>query len=96
MSRRAAIYTRVSTDGQTVDNQLIELQAVADRHGWEVVETFSDNGVSGANGRDGRPEFDAMCKGAVRREFDVIMAWSVDRLGRSLQHLVTFLGEIHS
>ncbi|MBT4701978.1 MAG: recombinase family protein [Rhodospirillaceae bacterium] len=96
MARRIAIYTRVSTDGQTVDNQLIELRAVAERHGWEVVETFSDNGVSGTKGREGRPAFDAMCKGAVRRDFDVIMAWSVDRLGRSLQHLVTFLGEIHS
>ena len=96
MSRRVAIYTRVSTDGQTVDNQLMELQAVADRHGWEVVEVFSDNGISGANGREKRAAFDALCKGAVRRDFDVIMAWSVDRLGRSLQHLVTFLGKIHS
>jgi DNA invertase Pin-like site-specific DNA recombinase len=93
---RVAIYTRVSTDGQTVDNQSMELQAVADRHGWEVVEVFSDNGVSGANGREKRPAFDALCTGVVRRDFDVIMAWSVDRLGRSLQHLVTFLGEIHS
>lgn len=96
MSRRVAIYTRVSTDGQTVDNQLLELQAVAKRHGWEVVGSFSDNGVSGAKGRDKRPAFDEMCKGVIRRDFDVIMAWSVDRLGRSLQHLVTFLGEIHS
>ena len=96
MSRRVAIYTRVSTDGQTVDNQLMELQAVAERHGWEVVEVFSDNGISGANGREQRAGFDALCKGAVRRDFDVIMAWSVDRLGRSLQHPVTFLGEIHS
>ena len=74
MSRRVAIYTRVSTDGQTVDNQLLELQAVAEHHGWEVVETFSDDGISGANGREKRPAFDALCKGAVRREFDVIMA----------------------
>ena len=96
MSRRVAIYTRVSTDGQTVDNQSMELQAVADRHGWTVVEEFSDSGISGANGREKRPAFDALSKGAVRREFDLIMAWSVDRLGRSLQHLVAFLGEIHS
>ena len=96
MPRRVAIYTRVSTDGQTVDNQLLELQAVAERHGWEVVEVYSDNGVSGANGRDKRAAYDALCKAAIRREFDVIMAWSVDRLGRSLQHLLTFLGEIHS
>jgi len=96
MTRRVAIYTRVSTDGQTVDNQLVELQAVAERHGWEVVDVYSDNGISGSKGRDQRPAFDDLCKGAIRREFDLIMAWSVDRLGRSLQHLVTFLGEIHS
>jgi len=96
MSRRVAIYTRVSTDGQTVDNQTMELRSVAERHGWVVVEVFSDNGISGTKGRQGRPAYDALCKGAIRRDFDVIMAWSVDRLGRSLQHLVTFLGEIHS
>ena len=94
--RRVAIYTRVSTDGQTVDNQLLELQAVAERHGWEVVEVYSDNGVSGANGRDKRAAYAALCKAAIRREFDVLMAWSVDRLGRSLRHLVDFLGEIHA
>ncbi len=95
-SKRAAIYARVSTDGQTTDNQLQELRAVAERMGWEIVHEFIDNGVSGAKGRDQRPQFDAICKAAVRREFDVVMAWSVDRLGRSLQHLVQFLGEIHA
>ncbi len=96
MSKRVAIYSRVSTDGQSVDNQLLELRAVAERHGWEVVEEYSDNGVSGAKGREKRPAYDALCQAATRREVDLIMAWSVDRLGRSLQHLVTFLGEIHA
>lgn len=96
MSRRVAIYTRVSTDGQTVDNQVMELEAVAARHGWQVVNVFSDDGLSGAKGREKRPAFDALYKAAVRRDFDLIMAWSVDRLGRSLQHLVGFLGEIHA
>ncbi|MBW7997820.1 MAG: helix-turn-helix domain-containing protein [Candidatus Glassbacteria bacterium] len=95
-TKRVAIYTRVSTDGQTVDNQLLELRAVAERHGWDVVEEYSDNGVSGATGREKRPAFDALCQAATRREVDLIMAWSVDRLGRSLQHLVGFLGEIHA
>ena len=96
MTKRVAIYSRVSTDGQTTDNQTRELQAVAERHGWEVVAEFTDHGVSGAKGREQRPQFDALIKGTVRREFDVIMAWSVDRLGRSLQDLVGFLGEIHA
>jgi DNA invertase Pin-like site-specific DNA recombinase len=64
--------------------------------GWDVVAEYVDHGVSGAKGRDKRPQFDALCKGAVRREFDVVMAWSVDRLSRSLQHLAAFLGEVHA
>lgn len=96
MTKRVAIYTRVSTDGQTVSNQLRELRAVAKRHGWRVVKEFNDKGISGANGREKRPGFDALCIGAVRRDFDLVMAWSVDRLGRSLQHLVSFLSDIHA
>lgn len=94
--KRAVIYSRVSTKGQDTENQIRELKKVAKRQGWKLVHQYNDNGVSGAKGRDGRPEFDAMIKAAVRKEFDVIMAWSVDRLGRSLQHLVGFLDEIHA
>ena len=94
--RRVAVYTRVSTDGQSVENQRRELLAVAERRGWEVVQEYSDHGISGAKDRDKRPAFDRMLKGATRREFDMIAAWSVDRLCRSLQHLVAFLGEVHA
>ena len=83
-AKRVALYARVSTDGQSVENQLCELEAVAIKEGWEVVERFVDKGFSGAKGRDGRPAFDRLCKGIVRREFDLVAAWSVDRLGRSL------------
>lgn len=51
--------------------------------------------VSGAKGRDQRPGFDALCRGIARRDFDMVAAWSVDRLGRSLQDLVGSLGELH-
>ena len=91
-----ALYARVSTDGQSVENQLRELEAVAVKEGWEIVERFVDKGISGAKGREGRPAFDNLCKGIVRREFDMVAAWSVDRLGRSLQDLVAFLNELHS
>ncbi len=94
--KRAVIYARVSTDDQTTENQLRELRQVAERCGWEVVAEFVDEGVSGAKGRDKRPAFDALLKAATRREIDVVMAWSIDRLGRSLQHLVGFLGELHA
>jgi DNA invertase Pin-like site-specific DNA recombinase len=93
--KRVALYVRVSTDGQTTDNQRRELVDVAERHGWQAVQVFADEGVSGAKGRDQRPGFDALCKGIARRDFDMVAAWSVDRLGRSLQDLVGFLGELH-
>src|SRR5262245_9635420 len=89
---RAAIYTRVSTTGQSVVNQERELRAVAERHGWKIASVFSDHGVSGT--KDKRPALDRLMKGVARKEYDVVAAWSVDRVGRSLQHLLAFLGEL--
>ena len=93
---RAAIYLRVSTNGQTTDTQERELRVAAKRMGHTIVEVYSDNGISGAKGRNGRPEFDRLHRDAARRKFDIVMAWSVDRLGRSLQDLVAFLSELHA
>ncbi len=84
MQKRAAIYARVSTsNGQTPENQLAQLREVALKAGWTVIEEFVDHGVSGAKGRDKRPAYDRLCKAATQRQVDVVMAWSVDRLGRS-------------
>lgn len=94
--RKAAIYSRVSTDHQTTENQERELLEVASRLGWQVSKVYRDQGVSGAKSRADRPAFDALCKDATRRKFDVVMAWSVDRLGRSLQDLIGFLSELHA
>jgi DNA invertase Pin-like site-specific DNA recombinase len=94
MAKQVALYLRVSTDEQTLANQRRELTAAAERHGWQVVAEFSDAGISGSKGRDGRPGFDRLMKGIARREFDMVAAWSVDRLSRSLSDLVSFLGEI--
>jgi DNA invertase Pin-like site-specific DNA recombinase len=96
MTKRVAIYLRVSTDQQTTENQRIELERVAQQRGWTVTEVYSDDGVSGAKGRDKRPGFDALCKDMTRCKFDMVAAWSVDRLGRSLQHLVGFLADLQS
>jgi DNA invertase Pin-like site-specific DNA recombinase len=94
---KAALYLRVSTtNGQTTDNQRRELEAVAERLGHEIVETYEDNGISGAKGRDKRPAFDRLHRDITRRKFDIVMAWSVDRLGRSLQDLVHFLDHLHA
>lgn len=94
--KRVGIYLRVSTDSQTTENQKRELEAVAARSGWQVVGTYEDAGISGAKGRDKRPGFDRLLKDATARKVDMIAAWSVDRLGRSLQDLVGFLNELRA
>lgn len=93
-TRRVAIYTRVSTGGQTTANQLRELRAAAKRLGHQVVAEFTDEGISGAKGREGRPGLNRLLDGVTRRDFDKVMAWSVDRLGRSLPDLLSFMGEL--
>src|SRR5499425_556336 len=93
MQKRAAIYVRVSTDKQTIENQVTALRQIAERRGWEVVEQYHDAGISGAKGRDGRPGLDQMLKDASKRRFDVVMAWAIDRLGRSL---IDLLGTIQT
>ena len=92
-TKRAALYVRVSTDKQTVENKVRELTAMAQRRGWEVVATYSDAGIRGAKGRDQRPGLDTMLKDASRGRFEVVMAWAIDRLGRSL---IDLLGTIQT
>jgi DNA invertase Pin-like site-specific DNA recombinase len=92
---RAAIYLRVSTAGQDVANQRRELEAAAAARGWQIVAVYADEGISGAKGRDKRPQFDLMQADAVRRRFDVLMTWAVDRLGRSLPDLIGCMQELH-
>jgi DNA invertase Pin-like site-specific DNA recombinase len=93
MVRRAAIYVRVSTDKQTIENQLCELRRIAERRGWEVVHEYHDAGISGSKGREVRPGLDEMLNDAQRRRFDIVMAWAIDRLGRSL---IDLLGTIQA
>lgn len=93
---RAALYTRVSTNHQTIENQHSELMRVGSLRGWAIVESFKDEGLSGAKGRSDRPALDALLKAAVRRQFDLVAVWSIDRLGRSLQHLVETVNELHA
>jgi DNA invertase Pin-like site-specific DNA recombinase len=95
-TKRVAIYARVSTGEQTTANQLRELRAWARNAGHDVVKVFEDAGISGAKGRDKRPGFDAMLKGASRREFDLLAVWSSDRLGRSMPDLIEVLHTIRS
>lgn len=90
---KVVIYARVSTNDQTTENQILKLRTIVEKNDWELTEIYVDEGISGAKGRDKRPEFDRLCKDMVRRKFDRILVWDVSRLGRSLQHLVEFLNE---
>ena len=96
--KRVALYARVSTDrgNQTTENQLRLLQDAAARLGWTIVAVHTDEGISGAKGREKRPGYDALLKGVTRGEYDLVAAWSVCRLGRSLQDLVTFLADLQA
>jgi DNA invertase Pin-like site-specific DNA recombinase len=96
VGKRAAIYVRVSTERQTVENQVRELRQIAEHRGWEVVEQYSDAGISGTKGRDGRPGLNLMLNDAKRRKFDVVMAWAIDRLGRSLVDLLHTIQELEA
>lgn len=95
-TQRVALYLRVSTGSQTTENQRLELAAVAKQRGWQVVEIYADNGVSGAKGRDQRPAFGRLCRDAMTGKFDLIAAWSVDRLGRSVLHLAQFVEDMRA
>jgi DNA invertase Pin-like site-specific DNA recombinase len=94
--KRVALYLRVSTAEQTTRNQRRELRSVAERHGWDVVATYEDAGISGGKGREERPGFEALMLAVARREIDMVAAWSVDRLGRSLMDLMAFLKDLHA
>ena len=92
--RRAVIYARVSTSSQNVEYQIAELREVAMRNGWHVALELTDSGISGSKGRDQRPAFNDLIHRATRREFDIVMVWAIDRLGRSVQQLVDFMNEL--
>lgn len=94
--KRCGLYVRCSTDQQTVENQIRILTEVAERAGWTIVRVFEDQAISGAKGRDQRPGYDALLKAVHRREIDIVGAYAVDRLGRSLSDLVAFLSDIQA
>ena len=96
MNKRVALYARVSTDKQTCENQLNELRSIAERMQYIIVDEFIDEGISGATSRQDRPSLDALMKSATQRRFDMVMCWSIDRLGRSLQNLIEILNELQS
>src|SRR5689334_14550986 len=95
-AKRAAFYVRTSTDRQTVENQIAKLTEIANARGWQIVATFKDAGISGSKGRKDRPGLDAMLKEAQRGGFNVVMAWSIDRVGRSLSDLLATIQHLEA
>jgi DNA invertase Pin-like site-specific DNA recombinase len=93
---KVALYLRTSHDERTTENQRLALAELATRRGWQVVHVAEDQGISGAKSREDRPAFDDLLKRATRREFDLVAAWSVDRLGRSLADLLDTLRVLHA
>jgi len=96
MTKRVCLYARVSTTCQSVDRQLEELTSVAQRNDWEIVDTYIDLGISGSKGRDQRPELNRMMNDSIKKKFDVVMCWSIDRLGRSLQNCLEILNDLNA
>ena len=93
---RAVIYGRVSTTNQNTETQLLELREVCKRNNWNIIKEITDNGISGSKGRKDRPGFDELHRVVARKEADIIVVWSIDRLGRSIQDLVSFVGELEA
>jgi len=94
MTKKVALYCRVSTLDQTIDNQLIELRDHCSKMGWEVVKEYADEGLSGTLSRDKRPVLNSLIKDAYRKRFDSVVCWDISRIGRSMKELILFLSDM--
>ena len=93
---RVALYASNSSDGHTTEYQLQEMEKIVEFNGWQITKKFVDHGISESKGESKRPAFNSMCTGIMSKEFDLIMAWSVDRLAKSFQHLEIFFNKLYS
>lgn len=94
MNKRVAIYTRVSTDSQTTQNQRLELESYCQRQGWAIVGVYDDSGVSGTKSE--RPSLNRLLKDASQGKMDVVLVWKIDRLARSVVHLLQVLQQLQA
>ena len=95
-SKTVGLYCRVSTQSQDVTLQLEQLRSVAEKNNWLIVDEYIDSAISGIKGRDGRPEYDRLCKDISRRRFDLVAAFDASRISRSVKDLCIFIEEIKS
>ena len=91
---KAAVYVRISTKDQKTDLQLDELQEYCQRRNWQIVEVYSDKGISGS--KNSRPALDKLMADARKRRFDVVVVWRFDRFARSVTHLLRALEEFRA
>jgi DNA invertase Pin-like site-specific DNA recombinase len=91
--KRAALYLRVSTFEQFPQNQSNDLKQFASQRGFQIVEEYTDHGVSGTKAR--RPGLDRLLADANRRRFDAVLVWSCDRLARNTKHFLQVLDELN-
>lgn len=95
MSKKSAIYNRVSTENQSTENQVWALREYADRCDYEVAKVYEDQGLSGSKGINEREALKQLMKDAVARKFEIVLVWSIDRLGRSLKNLIEIMNELN-
>ena len=94
MSKRIAIYARCSTSSQSPQNQIDVLTELANRQGYTIIKIYTDNGFSGTKLTADRPALNELMTDARKRKFDMVLVWSLDRLGRSLKHCLELLQEL--
>lgn len=94
--KKVCLYVRVSHISGSVERQIRELTEVAANNKWQIVETYIDHGISGAKGKDGRPALKQMMEDSIKRKFELVMISSIDRLGRSLQHLIEIVNDLQA
>jgi len=88
---KVALYTRVSTNDQSVEMQTSDLKRYCAQRGFEVFKEYSDQGISGV--KDKRPALDELMSDAKKKKFDAVLCWRFDRMARSTKHLITALEE---
>lgn len=91
---KVSFYARVSTNSQEVDLQLLEIEELMKQKNYNLVDKYIEKGVSGAKTR--RPELDRLIQDAKEHKFEILIIWRLDRLGRSLSHLIKLVEEFKS
>jgi DNA invertase Pin-like site-specific DNA recombinase len=94
--KRVAIYCRVSSSHQTTENQILELRSISNRLGYIITEEYVDNAISGTKSRADRPALDKLLNDGHKNRFDMVLCYSICRMGRNVSNLVEILSTLQS